>query len=311
VLPSEPVRILGFKTLPKAGDPVVCVDSEAKAEKLIQRRAALGGVEGSARTDDDGPSSLQIMGVAAQHRKLQIIHDKYNIDMHAVDNRIRIPVVLRADADGTLAALCDAIVAIGIESSLDIVIDPIGLGIGPISAADVKLAKDSNAAIFSFNVKQNDKEALALLEDNGVIMKSSKVIYTILDAAKEVFASYIPSTSVTHVHGKAVVKAIFEVNNSSERDRIAGLRVTQGHLFREKASLEGKPIECHFRVIRDGEQISPKGEVIRASSMRKVKEDVQEVRNGEECGLGLNGFKDFEEGDIIECYSVEMKTVVL
>jgi translation initiation factor IF-2 len=307
VLPSQPVRIIGFKSLPKAGDPIICVESEEKAELLIERRAALGIPDQNMRTADEGPSTLEVMGVNAQHRKLQMIYDKYNMDQNAVATTIRIPVLLKADADGTLAALRESIVAIGNESSLDIVIDPIGLGIGTVTTSDVSMAKDSNAAIFSFNVKQNDKEAISFLESEGVVWKSSNVIYTILDAAKEVFAKYLPSTTVEHVHGKAVVQAVFEITKGKARERIAGLKVMNGNLFLEKASVLGTSLNCHYRVIRNGEMVSGEGEVVTAASLRKVKEDVQEVRNGDECGLGLSGFEDFQNGDVIECYSMESK----
>jgi translation initiation factor IF-2 len=78
-------------------------------------------------------------------------------------------------------------------------------------------------------------------------------------------------------------------------------------LYRSEIKIDGGKSTVHFRVTRDGERVSPDGETIRASSLRKFKEDVENVRNGEECGLGLSGFIDFHEGDVIECYSVEMK----
>ena len=137
--------------------------------------------------------------------------------------------------------------------------------------------------------------------------KSSNVIYTILDAAKLVFAKYLPATSVTHVHGKAVVQAVFELSKGKARERIAGLKVMDGNLFLSKASVMGTSLNCYYRVILDGETVSQGDEVVTAASLRKVKEEVQEVRNGDECGLGLDGFQEFKKGDIIECYSVETK----
>jgi translation initiation factor IF-2 len=300
------VRIIGFKTLPKAGDPITCVESEEKAEQLIERRILMGGSEQSYRSEDDGPASLEVTGVAAQHVNLQRIHDKYDLEIGASTDTVRIPIIIKADADGTLAALRESMVAIGKESFLDIIIDPIGQGIGPITISDVEMANLSNAAIFSFNVKQTDnKEALAMIETEGVSMKSNNVIYSLLDDAKDIFANYLPTTRVEHIHGKATIQAIFEINNSAERAKIAGLRVTSGAMHREKASTGGSPaVTCHYRVMRSGEQISPKGEHVTASSLKKVKTDVLEVKKGEECGLGLEGYHNYQEGDIIECYSV-------
>lgn len=306
-LPSQPVRIIGFKTLPKAGDPITCIESEEKAEQLIERRIAMGGAEESYRTEDEGPTELEVMGVVAQHRNLDRIYDKYEIDRHATATTIRIPVLIKADADGTLAALRESLVAIGDESSLDMVIDPIGHGIGPINTSDVQLAKDSNAAIFSFNVKQNDKDALSLLDSEDVLFKSHNVIYSLLDDAKEIFAEYLPASRVEHVHGKGTIQAVFEINNSANRAKIAGLRVTDGSFWKDKTG----GLSCHYRVFRNGEQVSPEGEHVTASSLKRVKEDVEEVKSGDECGLGLEGFAVYEEGDVVECYSVEDKRVFL
>lgn len=285
----------------------MCVESEEKAEQLIERRTALGSPDKTTRTTFEGPAQLEVMGSFAQLQRLPMIYEKYNMEQDAVSTTVRIPVLLKADADGTLAALREAIVAIGNESSFDIVIDPIGVGIGTVTMSDVSMAKDSNAAIFSFNVKQNDKEAVSFCESEGVVWKSSNVIYTILDAAKQVFAKYLPATYVTHVHGKASVQAIFDIQKAKTRERIAGLKVMEGNLFLSKAPVMGTSMNCYYRVIRDGEPVSHRGESVTAVSLRKVKEDVQEVRNGEECGLGLSGFEDFQNGDIIECYSVETK----
>jgi translation initiation factor IF-2 len=271
----------------------------------------MGGREQSHRSEDEGPATLEVMGVAAQHVNLQRIHDKYDMEIGASTDTIRIPIVIKADADGTLAALRESMVAIGEESFLDIVIDPIGQGIGPITTSDVEMAKLSNAAIFSFNVKQTDKEALAMIDTEGVSMKQNNVIYSLLDDAKDIFANYLPTTRVEHIHGKATIQAVFEINNSTERAKIAGLRVTSGAMHREKAATRGgsAPVTCHYRVMRNGEQVSPKGENVTATSLKKVKADVEEVKKGEECGLGLDGYHNYLEGDIIECYSVQEEKV--
>jgi translation initiation factor IF-2 len=310
-IPSQPIRIIGFSSLPKAGDPVICVDSEEKAELLVERRLALGGGMNTVRSEADIPFSLEVTGIAAQQATaLRRIHEKYDIAMEQEGSTIRIPVVIKADADGTLAALRESLVKIGEESSLDFIVDPIGQGIGPVSVNDVHMARDSNAAIFTFNVKNNDKEAIAMAETEDVPIKSNNVIYTLLDDAKEVFVAYLPRARVERVHGKAVVQAVFNINNGA--DRIAGLRVLEGSLFRTKAPLyDGGEVVCQYRVMRGQEQVSPEGDMVKASSLKKVKEDVQDVRNGEECGLALDGFKDFEEGDVIECYSVSETKAIL
>ena len=88
--------------------------------------------------------------------------------------------------------------------------------------------------------------------------------------------------------------------------------MSEGQLFLDKtaSSGDGPPLTCHFRILRNGKLISEKSEMLRAKSLRRFKEEVTDVRRGDECGLGL-GFEDIQEGDTIECYSVEMKSVFI
>ena len=117
----------------------------------------------------------------------------------------------------------------------------------------------------------------------------------------------------------AEVQAVFHINNKNDRETVAGLRVIKGRIHKNKATVGGKnkggkkddgdqiELPCLFRVLRGKEVVSTG--TLKAASLRKVKEAVLEVRRGEECGLGLDGFDDFEEGDVVECYSVEQKRV--
>jgi translation initiation factor IF-2 len=102
------------------------------------------------------------------------------------------------------------------------------------------------------------------------------------------------SVPVEHVHGRAMVQAIFNVGGSdSGEETVAGLRVAYGHLYKSKAVVDSETVDCHFRVLRDGKLISPaKGET--ASSLRRVKDLVDSVRRGDECGLGLSEFDEFK-----------------
>lgn len=317
--PSQPVRVIGFKTTPKAGDPLIVVESEEKAQMLVARREALklidpDQVEDRPDRDTAEAMEVQIQGVSAQRpRMLAKLFDKHGIDVNAVSKEIRIPVVLKADADGTLAALKESIVSIGTQSKLDIVIDPIVAAIGPLTQADIVTASEAGAAIISFNLKNNDGKMLSLIEEKKIQFKTSNVIYTLINDAKEIFTSYLQPNAVYHVHGKATVQAVFEINNKSDAEKIAGLMVNEGTFYSLKTkhpSGEGT-IDCFYRVLRSGEVISPTTESVKCKSLRRVKEMVESIRFGQECGLGLTGFEDFDVGDIIECYSVEMVREVI
>ena len=313
--PSQPVRVIGFKSTPKAGDPIVVVESEDRAHMLIARREAMQSVDpghDEVRPDHDNtsPIEIQISGISAQRpHMLARLFNKHGIDANALSTQVRIPVVLKADANGTLAALRDSIVAIGEESKFDVVIDPIVTGVGQLTQADVLSASAAGAAIFCFNLKVSDGKVMALIDEEKVKFMSDNVIYTLIDDARKKFSTYLPSRAVHHVHGKAKVKAVFEINNKSDAEKIAGLMVEEGTLYTKKTTHPSGvgTIDCYFRVKRAGELISPLGESIKCSSLRKVREIVESIRFGQECGLGLTGFDQFEVGDTIECYSVEMQ----
>ena len=310
--PSQPVRIFGFKSLPKAGDPIICVASEEVADQIVERRQALLGADQSSRTSTTEAAEMQVTGAASKRgTSLEAARSKYGRGSDApIENegQIRIPIIIRADGEGSLAALQEAVLGVGKSSSMDLVIDTVSAGIGAITASDVRMAKESGASVLSFGVKQNDKAALAMAEAEGVDIRSNDVIYSLLDDAKELFAAHLPAVPIEVVHGKAKVLAIFDVNNKKNAERIAGLSVLDGTLFKGKAKdSKGAPLPCHYRVLRKGGRGAPEGDKLQVSSLRKVKEDVDNVRRGEECGLGLLDYDDYQEGDIIECYSVEMK----
>lgn len=315
--PSQPVRIVGLKTLPKAGDAFVCVQSEEMAKEIIDRREALSAKITHRAASSDDPLDVEIVGGASKKGFMaQNILNRYGLGDKDEDNEeenetedddeIRIPVILKADADGTLAALRDTILAIQYKSKLRLCIDPISIGIGHVTTSDVNMAAESGAAIFCFNLKgSKDKAAMSLASCEGVEIRGHDVIYHLLDEAKEVFSMYCPLTPTDKTHGKATVKAVFDINNNKDAEKIAGLMVEEGHFYLQKSSKESGSLSCYYRVRRDGKVISP--DELCAKSLRRVKEEVLSVRRGEECGLNLQNYFDVKEGDIIECYSTEMK----
>jgi translation initiation factor IF-2 len=315
-LPSQPVRIIGFKSLPKAGDPLMVVESEEIAEEILEQRQALA-VSTSDRPD--GPRSDVELHITGMRRgdtwRVKKFTNKAAIGES--DGTVRIPIIVKADADGSLAAVRESLLNIGDESKHAVVIDPIMEGIGEVTPSDIQMAKESEATIFSFGSIRIDQSTMNLAESEGVGICSNNIIYSLLDEAKIVLGSYLPSIPKEHTHGRAAVKAIFSIDTEDGEEKIAGLNVLEGSIYKSKAPLSGddpsttKDLDCHFRVYRDGKLISPEDESVTGSSLRRFKEMVEFVRLGEECGLGLLGFTDFEAGDEIECYSVEMKKAKL
>jgi translation initiation factor IF-2 len=318
-LPSQPVRIIGFKTLPNAGDPVICVESEEIAEELVERREALGMSTDTSRPDAPSASQLdiQIHGMRSRDsNRMQRLHDRHADILGENDggqvasgpDKIRIPVVIKRN------------------SSKNVIVDTLSKGIGAVTANDIRMAKEGNAVIFVFGSNPQalmDQATSNLAETEDVLVHSNNIIYSLLDEAKEVLGTYLPKIPVEMVHGHATVQAIFEIDGEDGKESIAGLRVAEGNLYKAKAPTSNEKkatlTSCHYRVIRNGVQVCPSpgpdGDLhaspIQASSLRKFKELVDSVRRGEECGLGLEGYHDFEKGDKIECYSIEMKSASL
>jgi translation initiation factor IF-2 len=257
------------------------------------------------------------MGTAnKQGSMMQRAQEKYGFDNDDEgDNEIVIPVVIKADSHGALEAVRDALVSIGTDSKLNVVIDPVEMSTGVVTTSDVVLARESDAAIFSFGkVGVADKETRTLAEADEVSIRNHDIIYRLLEDAKEYFERYLPTKDVLVVHGKATVQAVFDVTDSNKKSvSVAGLRVTDGSLFKikSKATDGSLPLPCFYRITRNGEVVMSEDEKLKAISLRKVKEDVDIVRRGDECGLGLDGFSDIKEGDIIECFSIEQKRASL
>mmetsp|Transcript_19772 Transcript_19772/g.39544 ORF Transcript_19772/g.39544 Transcript_19772/m.39544 type:complete len:1073 (-) Transcript_19772:43-3261(-) len=310
--PSQPVRIVGFKSLPKAGDPIVCASSEDEAKEIIRlRESELNNEE---RADFENDVELQVTGTAAkQGLMLQRAQEKYGFDGDDDEDAgtIRIPVVIKADSHGALEAVRDALVSIGTDSKLDIIIDPVEMSTGVVTTSDVRMARESDAAIFCFGkVGIADRETKNLAETEEVSIRNHLIIYRLLEDAKDVFVGHLPVEYTTRVHGKANVQAVFEVTDKNKASvSVAGLRVIDGNLFKAKSTGE-KPLSCFYRVLRNGDVVEG-SEKLKSSSLRRVKEDVDSVKRGEECGLQLDGFNELEEGDVIECYSIEEKRVAI
>jgi len=303
-IPSQPVRLVGFKSLPTAGDPIICAGSEKAAEEMVEqmRGNADDGREDRAATTND--VEIHIGGMRRHDtRRVAKFHDLAGLEDS--DGTIRIPIIVKADARGSLSAVRDSLVSLGERSTHKVLVDPIQEGVGEITSSDIHMAKESNACIFSFGLKKHDQAVMNLAESEGVIIRNNDIIYALLDEAKEILGRYLPARPHEQSHGTASIQAIFEVDGELGKEKVAGLKVMEGNLYRSK---DPKRIPTHFRVYRNGQLISPEGESVTASSLRSFKKLVEDVRMGDECGLVLSGFDDFQQGDEVECYSIEMKT---
>ncbi len=190
-------------------------------------------------------------------------------------------LLVKADVQGSAEALRDALTAIGTDQ---IKINVIVSAVGGITESDATLAAASNAIIIGFNVRA-DTSARKVIADSGVDLRYFSIIYDVIDQVKQAATGLLGNEIREEIIGTAQVRDVFR---SSKFGAIAGCMVVEGVVKRSK------PI----RVLRDNTVIFS-GEL---ESLRRFKENVDEVRNGMECGIGVKQYNDVKPGDQIECF---------
>ena len=192
-------------------------------------------------------------------------------------NKLR--VIVKSDVAGTSEAINSSLQNIGNE---EVNVDIVSSGVGGISESDVNLAITTGARIVGFNVR-SDNKAKKILEENGIEVAYYSVIYDLIEDTKRLLSGLLKPIYSEKILGLAEVKEVFK---SPEFKLVAGCLVTEGLVRREK----------HVRVLRDNVVIH-EGEL---DSLRRFKDDVKEVQNGTECGIGIKNYLDIKPGDIIE-----------
>jgi translation initiation factor IF-2 len=193
-------------------------------------------------------------------------------------------VVVKADVRGSLEAIQSALLDLGNE---EVQVNIVSGGVGGITETDVNLAVTSEAVVFGFNVRA-DNAARAIVESEGIDLRYYNVIYDLIDDVKAALTGMLAPELREEIVGIAEVRDVFR---SPKYGQIAGCMVTEGTVFRSK------PI----RVLRDNVVIY-EGEL---ESLRRFKDDANEVRNGLECGIGVKNYTDVKIGDLIEVYEVK------
>jgi translation initiation factor IF-2 len=199
-------------------------------------------------------------------------------------DRKTLNVVVKADVRGSLEALQTALLDLGND---EVQVNIVSGGVGGITETDINLAMTSGAVVFGFNVRA-DGAARSLVESEGVDLRYYNVIYDLIDDVKQALSGMLAPELREEIVGIAEVREVFR---SPKFGQIAGCMVVEGSVFRSK------PI----RVLRDNVVIY-EGEL---ESLRRHKDDVNEVRNGTECGIGVKNYTDVKAGDLIEVYEVK------
>jgi translation initiation factor IF-2 len=264
--PAIPVQILGLSGVPQAGDQLIVVEDATQAREIAQRRERLDREAKSRRTAKGSLTLEDFMKDAAAGEKRTL------------------KLLIKADQGGPAEALADAL---GQLSNAEVVVDIIQRGVGAITEGDILLAKAAGAIIIGFHVRP-DTKARSAAEREGVDVKLYRIIYEAVNDVKAALEGMLKPEQREVVLGEAEVRETFKVPRIGT---IAGSYVRSGTFQRG----------ARVRLVRDAVEIFDGS----LGSLRRFKEDVKEVKEGFECGIGIENFNDIKVGDVIECYRTE------
>lgn len=266
--PSVPVSVMGLSDVPKAGELFNVVASEKVAREMIDERL-LAAERAEAVTD--AAANLEQLFARVQAGE---------------EEELRL--VVKADVQGSLEPIITSVQDLKSGGEQDIGVKIIHAGTGSISNDDVMLASATKSIIIGFNVDP-DTAAKRMADAEGISIRKYKIIYHLIEDIEKALKGMLEPVEKKILIGRAQVLAVFP---SGKYDQVAGCRVETGEIRRN----------ANIRVLREG-KIAFEGGI---ASLKRHQDDVNEVREGFECGVGLKGFSSFEEGDILESFVIEM-----
>ncbi len=262
--PAMPVEVLGLSGTPAAGDDFNTVDSEGRARQITEFRQRR---EREAKAAADTRWSVEQMFARAQESETN-----------------ELPVVIKADAHGSVEAILGAIDKLGTD---EVRTRTLHSGVGGINESDVTLARASNAFIIGFNVRA-DTLAREMAHRDNVDIRYYSVIYDVTDDLKKMLSGMLAPTIREHALGYAEVREVFNV---SKVGKVAGCMVTEGVVRRG----------ARVRLLRD-QVVIHDGSL---AQLKRFKDDAKEVKEGFDCGMAFANYQDIQVGDTIECFEIE------
>ena len=263
--PSVPVEILGLDGTPDPGEPFAVVENEARARELTEYRTRVKREKAGAPV---ASASLADMMAKLADKKVS-----------------ELPVIIKADVQGSAEAIVGSLDKLATDEVRARIILS---GAGGINESDVLLAKGAGAPILGFNVRAS-KQARDLAEREGVEIRYYAIIYDLIDDIKGVLSGMLAPIQRETFLGNAEVLQAFDITKVG---RVAGCRVTEG-VVRKGARV---------RIVRDNVVILELGVL---KTLKRFKDEVNEVPAGQECGMAFEGFQDIKAGDTIECFNLE------
>jgi len=265
--PSTPVEVIGLGGLPQPGDTFQALPDASKARQIANLRQ-----------------------IQAKERELASKRPRLTLEslqeQVAEGNVKELSIIIKADVQGSVEVLADTLAKLSNEQ---VKIRIIHEGVGGINESDALLASASDATVIGFNVRP-DRNAREVAERDGLDIRLHSVIYHVTDEIKKAMAGLLEPTKKEVRLGTAEVRETFKVPKFGF---VAGCMVTEGLISRSG--------DAHARLLRDNIVVHEG----RIGSLRRFKDDVNEVKTGLECGIAFERFKDVKVGDVIEAFTVE------
>jgi translation initiation factor IF-2 len=270
--PGTPAKVMGWSDVPASGAKFTKEKNEKSAKRAADdtmRQRKLQDAASAAEPAEEGSGAATVEDLFA-----------------AIESQQKkcLRVIVKSDVHGSSEALVHALQQI---ESDKVDLEVISKGVGHITKNDVALASAGDATIVGFNVKM-DNGVQSQAKHHDVRIIQHEIIYELLDQVEEAMAELLDAEYVERKLGKAEVRQVFGVGKGRN---VAGCMVTEGRIARNGIA----------RLMRGGELIHES----KIDTLKRFKDDVKEVRAGYECGINVEGFNAYEEGDIIECFEVE------
>jgi translation initiation factor IF-2 len=259
--PGTPAQVNGFDIVPMAGDDFRAFDDERKARQVAENRS----------------QKLRVAERIA--RKRVSLKDAFSRAAET-GQQLLLNVVLKADVQGSLEAVTDALEKLKVE---DASVQVLHRAVGAIGEGDVSLAAASDAVVIGFNVRPSP-EARNAAEASGVDIRTYQIIYKLVEEIEAALTGMLAPEYEEHILGRAEVREVFKI----PRGVIAGSMVTEGTITRN----------AKVRLLREGVVVTTST----INSLRRFKDDAREVKEGFECGIGIENYLDIKVGDAIESF---------
>ncbi len=289
------------------GDPFICNDFSGKVRSIMNENGIrlkiaepsdavqIQGFESVPRAGDllaviENEKDLKKISNERQKTRREIEQKRISFSLNEMSALIKegsiksLPIIIKGDVDGSIDALSENLVKLNND---EVEIKIIHKAVGMVTESDVLLAEASSAVIVGFNVQASSNAKLQASQA-GVDIRNYNVIYNVVDEIKLALEGLLEPDKVEKVLGKATVQQQFKIPNMGF---IAGSKVTEGIIKRN----------VQARLFRE-EELIVEGKI---DSLKRFKDDIKEVKEGLECGIGIEGAKKYKEGDVIEAYEIK------